>query len=63
MAGTKEELYPDRPDLCNDHSYRLKSGQWIGVNYSVTSIQDIIMIAAEVAGLKFGSDLIVSLGE
>jgi predicted type IV restriction endonuclease len=63
MAETKEELYPDRPDLCNDHSCRLKSGQWVGVNYSVTSIRDIIKLAAEVAGLKFGSDLIVSLGE
>lgn len=62
FARTKEELYPDRPDLCRDHSHQLKSGWWVGLNYSKEAIKGILSIACEVAGLRFGSDLRVNLG-
>lgn len=62
VARTREELYPDRPDLCRDHSHRLNSGWWVGLNYSKESIRRILEMACEVSRLRFGSDLKVSLG-
>jgi len=62
IAQDKYDLYPGRPDLCEGHSHMLKSGWWIGTNYSKASIRKIIQMACEVAGIAFGQDLIVNLG-
>lgn len=63
VARTKEELYPGRPDLCRGKSYQSKSGWWVGTNYSKRNIELILRMACEVAGIKFGSDLKVNLGD
>lgn len=63
VARTKEELYPGRPDLCRGNSYQTKSGWWVGTNYSKRFIPRILKMACEVAGIKFGSDLVVNLGD
>jgi len=62
VAREKLDLYPNRPDLCDEFSHQLKSGWWLGTNYSRKGITKIIKIAAEVAGLAFGRDLLVNVG-
>ncbi len=59
VARSKSELYPDRPDLADLHSHQLASGWWIGTNYSKKNIEDIIKMGCEVAGLNYGTDLIL----
>ena len=61
IARTKNELYPDRPDLCESASLQLVDGWWMGVNYSKENMEKIIRLACEVSGLKFGTDLIIRL--
>lgn len=62
IARTKGELYPGRPDLANEHSLHLASGWWLGTNYSKRSIERIIRMACEVAGIDFGKQLQLQLG-
>lgn len=61
IARSKNDLYPDRPDLCESASYPINNDWWMGVNYSKMSMEKIIKMACEVAGLKFGSDVIIRL--
>ena len=62
VAREKEELYPGRPDLARDHACQLNSGWWVGTNYSRSQIEQILRMAAEVARLRFGNDLVIWLG-
>jgi len=63
-AREQAELYPKRPDLCRGHSYQTQTGWWIGTNYSRQHMRDkIIKMICEVAGLGFGTDVIVEMGE
>lgn len=62
VAQTRDELYPGRPDLA-EYSKQLLNGWWVGTNYSKSDISKIIQLACEVAGLRFGNDLIANLGE
>jgi len=55
-------LFPGRPDLVRIHARKLSDGWWIGANVSRARIEQIIRMACEVAGVKFGSELIVNLG-
>jgi len=50
LARDKHELYPGRPDLCEEHAIEVVPGWWLGTNYSRHSIQEIIELALEVAG-------------
>ena len=52
LARDKRNLYPGRPDLCEQHSVEVVSGWWLGTNYSRRNIQVIIELALEVAGPK-----------
>ncbi|MBM4285431.1 MAG: hypothetical protein FJ128_09305 [Deltaproteobacteria bacterium] len=63
LTKNREELYPNRPDLARDHSVKLPNGWWLGINESKQSIQRIIIMACQVASLRFGQDLIVNLGD
>ncbi len=56
------KLFPGRPDLIKQAAHRLSSGWWIVANLSRNSIQRFIERACDVAGVKFGSELIVNLG-
>ena len=49
LARDKHDLYPDRPDLAEQHSVEVVTGWWLGTNYSRRNIQDIIDLALEVA--------------
>lgn len=61
IARSQVELYPNRPDLGEAHSYQFSSGWWIGTNYSRENIEKIVRMACEVAGLNFGTDVIIKL--
>lgn len=63
LARERTELYPGRPDFCQEYAIQLQSGLWMGTNYSRHSISYIIELACGVAELKFGKDLIVNLGK
>ena len=62
LARDKYELYPGKPELCDDESQQLTCGWFIGTNWNTSSKSKIIRLACEVAGLEFGRDLIVSFG-
>jgi len=57
LARNKMELYPGRPDLCEQYSEQIADGWWVGTNYSRSTIRHAIELACEVAGIKFGSNL------
>lgn len=63
LARSPEELYPGRPDLAREHSYRLTSGWYLGTNVSRAQIETIIEMACEVLPARYGKDLAVNLGD
>lgn len=62
LARKPDELYPGRPDLAAGHSRQLSSGSWISTNHSKDTIDKIIRMASDVAGLSYGEDLQTNLG-
>lgn len=58
IARTAEELYPDREDL-HDMQEKLPGGWLVATNLNNVLKKTIIKLAAEVAGLTFGNDVIV----
>lgn len=58
IARTAEELYPDREDLREMHE-SLPGGWLVATNLNNVLKKTIIRLAAEVAGLTFGKDVIV----
>ena len=58
IALRPEELYPDREDL-RDMREELPGGWLVATNLNNVLKKTIIKLAAEVAGLKFGNDVIV----
>jgi predicted type IV restriction endonuclease len=58
IARTSEELYPDREDL-RDMRDTLPGGWLVATNLNNVLKKTIIRLAAEVAGLKFGKDVVV----
>jgi negative regulator of replication initiation len=57
LAQDRMQLYPGRPDLCEQYSQQRFPGWWIGTNYSRSTIRHAIELACEVANIRFGSDL------
>jgi hypothetical protein len=58
IARTAEELYPDREDL-RDFREALPDGWWVATNLNNVVKKTVIRVAAEVAGLSMGKDVIV----
>lgn len=63
LARDASDLYPGRADLARDCSIQLVSGWWLGTNHSRQTIDQIITMAAEVAGPVNGCDLVAHLGD
>lgn len=61
IARNKNELYSNRPDLIQNHSFELDAGWYMGTNYSTLDFEKIISMACEVAGVTYGSGLILHL--
>lgn len=58
IARTPEELYPDREDL-REMRETLPDGWFVATNLNNVLKKTIIRLAAEVAGLSFGKDVVV----
>jgi hypothetical protein len=56
IARTPEEIYPDREDL-RDYREPLPGGWFVATNLNNVLKKTIIRLAADVAGLRFGTDL------
>lgn len=59
IARSVEELYLDRPDLQEYHE-KLPGGWFVATNLNNVLKRTIIRLAAEVAGLSFGRDVVVT---
>lgn len=57
LSRNKMELYPGRPDLCEQYSEMKFGGWWIGTNYSRSTIWNAIELACQVSKMEFGKDL------
>ncbi|HEX5479599.1 MAG TPA: hypothetical protein VFY79_07750 [Dehalococcoidia bacterium] len=64
IAHSPKELYPKSPHLADTpHNYRrLCPGWFIDVNRNTGDKEKMIREAAEIAGVRFGSDLVINLG-
>lgn len=62
VARTREDLFPDRPDLALEHARQLRPGWWVGSNLSRQGVERVIRMACEVAGFRYGVDLRAHLG-
>ena len=58
IARTLAELYPDRPDLRDQHEV-LPGGWFVGTNISNEQKAKVIELAASCANLKLGTDIAV----
>ena len=58
LARSVEELFPTRPDL-RTHHVRLPSGWFLNTNTNTAKKEQEARAAAAVAGLEFGTDVIV----
>lgn len=61
IARDRQELYPGRPDLVEEHSIEIVPGWWMGTNYSRRNIQQILDLALEVVQPKLRSAIRVNV--
>jgi predicted type IV restriction endonuclease len=61
LARIREELYPGSTHLA-DNAYEVRPGWWIDTHASRAGIETRIKMACEVAGVRYGEDLLVKLG-
>lgn len=59
VARRREDLYPGRPDLQAKQCVQVVDGWFVGTNTNTPQKVTIIRVAADVAGLKFGEDIVV----
>ena len=60
IARTPDTLYPDRPDLRDYHDV-LPGGWVVSTNLNNVLKVTLIRLAADVAGMAFGEDIVVDL--
>jgi hypothetical protein len=60
VAASKEDVYPQKPDLMG-YTTEIIPGWWLGTNIANREKVRILKQACEVAGLKYGKDLVISL--
>ncbi len=63
LARDRDSLYPNAPKLAETQAASLSGGWWLGTNSSTSQKREQIKMACRVAGIEFGKDLIVKLGE
>lgn len=57
VARNRNELYPGRSDLLDNHSLDLGNGWWLGTNISAARVRKNVEIACRIAGVNFGTQL------
>lgn len=63
LARDRSAIYPNDPKLAETRAESLSNGWWIGTHSDNSTKREQIQKACQVAGIKFGEDLIVKLGE
>lgn len=63
LARDRSAIYPNDPKLAETQAESLSNGWWIGTSSDNSTKRKQIQKACQVAGIKFGEDLIVKLGE
>lgn len=58
-ARTREGVYSFRPDLAVEFTEEITPGWYVGTNYSGLDIKRILKDACRVAGLAWGTDLVI----
>jgi hypothetical protein len=61
LARTREELYPGSPQLVGN-AHEVRPGWYVDSHASKAGIETRLKMACEVAGAKYGKDLLVNLG-
>ena len=61
VARSREELFPGQPRLWKSNAWELPGGYFLGTHMGNPQKEDLIRVACEVAGLKFGRELTVEL--
>ena len=57
VSQNRHDLYFNRPDL---PAKQMRNGWWIGTNYKRVDFEQMLRTACEVAGLRFGVDLVIT---
>jgi hypothetical protein len=57
VARNRDDLYFNRTDL---PATQMGNGWWIGTNYSRAELERMLRTACEIAGLRFGVDLVIN---
>lgn len=57
ISRNKLDLYPGRPDLCEDESLEFLPGWWIGLNYNKQTIASKLEDAIRIAGKRRGDEI------
>ncbi len=57
VAKAPEQIYPGRRDLARKFTRRLRSGWWMGTNYSQADIRRILNIICSATSLGYGTDI------
>ena len=60
LSADRNQLY-ERLDLCEIYSIQLRSEWWMSTNHSIGTIETIIQLACNVAGVKYGVHLVPQL--
>ena len=61
LAINKSELFPDRPDLCEQYGATSSFGWFIATNHGKASATKAIQLACQVSGLEVGKDFVLRL--
>ncbi len=63
VARNRRDLYLKNPDLADNHARQLADGWWVDTNLNTQGIRKRLEIACEIAGIEFGSDLVLNFPE
>jgi len=58
VSNVRSEVYPGKPDL-EVYTTEISPGWWLGTNIANRDKERLLRIACEVAGIKFGKDLVI----
>ena len=60
LAGAREAVYPGRPEFAK-HTREIGPGWFVGTNIANREKLSILQVACDVAGIGFGTDLVIDL--
>ena len=61
ISKDRQGLYPGRPDFASQFAVQSSFGWFIGTHYGRQQVQKAVMLACQVSGLQYGSDVVIHL--